>query len=394
MPLRKRRDAEAGQDSCNAVEVAGDRLRVLMVTPRYLPYLGGVERYVHEVATRLPARGIDTSVLTTDPTGNLPQHETSEGIEITRVRAWPRESDYHFAPDVFRTIARGGDWDIVHVQSYHTFVAPMAMIAAWRRNVPYCVTFHAGGHSSRLRRLARRPQWAMLAPLLRHAARLIAIAPFEIDLYSRRLNIPVNRFTLIPAATDFGPDTPLPANDAIRSIIASVGRLERYKGHHRLIEALPHILRERPDISVWIAGAGPYEPKLRRLGEELGVADRVEIRAVRERGVMARELSTVSLVVLLSEHETQPLAALEAVALGRPTLVLDVPGSRDLVERGLAKGLPSDASPAEVADGVLEQLRNPFVPGRVELPSWDDCVQHHVEMYRGLANVSQYHSRR
>ena len=55
-------------------------------------------------------------------------------------------------------------------------------------------------------------------------------------------------------------------------LVVSVGRIERYKGHHKAIEALPHLLKTRPDARVEILGAGPYEPELRALADELGVA--------------------------------------------------------------------------------------------------------------------------
>jgi glycosyltransferase involved in cell wall biosynthesis len=359
---------------------------VLAVTPRYLPAIGGVERYVHEIARRLAVRGVEISVLTTDPTGHLPPHEIFDGVAISRVRAWPRRRDYYFAPDVYRTIVTSGAWDLVHVQSYHTFVAPLAMLAAGRRKLPYCVTFHGGGHSSPLRQLLRRPQWALLRPLLAGAFRLVAIAPFEIDLYARRLRLPTDRFTLIPSGTDFAAERLSSCRGGlIRPVIASVGRLERYKGHQRLIAALPRILEQRPDVSVWIAGSGPYEPNLRRLARKLGVADRVDIRAVSERGVLARELSTVALVVLLSDYETQPLAVLEAVALRRPALVLDTPGLFDLAERGLARAIPHDSTAEHIAEAVLEQLTRPFVPGNVELPTWDECTDRHLELYLEVA---------
>ena len=66
-----------------------DRLRILMVTPRYLPLTGGVELHVHETARRLVQRGVEMTVLTTDPKEALPAKERIEGIEIRRVRAWP-----------------------------------------------------------------------------------------------------------------------------------------------------------------------------------------------------------------------------------------------------------------------------------------------------------------
>lgn len=376
----------AGQDSSSKKTPRTARLRVVMVTPRYLPHIGGVERYVHEISTRLARDGIDVSVLTTDGTGEFRSYEEVDGVKILRVPAWPRKRDYYFAPGVYRHIS-AGSWDVVHVQSYHTFVAPLAMLAARRSGLPYVVTFHAGGHSSWLRRAIRRPQWSLLRPLLADAARLVVIARFEIDLYSKRLGVPRERFVLIPLGTDFGRITGLRGvTGPPKAIIASVGRLERYKGHHRLIEALPEIVQRRPDVTAWIAGAGPYEQKLRRLARKLGVAEHVDIHAIpsEDREAMARELSKVALLVLLSEYETQPAAALEAVALGRPVLVLSTPGLKDLADQGLAHAIPPHSAPQEIAAAVLGQLRNPFVPRQITLPSWDDCATRHLELYQTL----------
>ena len=354
-----------------------------MTTPRYLPHIGGVERYVHEISTRLARGGVDVSVLTTDVTGELPPSQEVEGVNVLRVPAWPRERDYYFAPEIYRQVRRGR-WNLVHVQSYHTAVAPLAMLSARRTGLPYVVTFHAGGHSSWLRRAIRRPQWTLLRPLLADAARLVVIARFEIDLYSRRLRLPRERFALIPLATDFARFKQ--DGDVVEPVIASVGRLERYKGHHRLIEALPAILAERPDVAVWIAGAGPYEDSLRRLASKLRVSERVDIRALEgsDREAMAREISKCALVVLLSDYETQPAAALEAAALGRPVLVLDTTGLAELAEVGLAQAIPRDSSAQQIAAAVLEQLRNPFVPKDARLPNWDECAARHLELYRTL----------
>jgi glycosyltransferase involved in cell wall biosynthesis len=366
------------------------RLRVLMVTPVYAPHIGGVERCVQEVSRRLGRRGVDITVLTTDPKREAPPREQADGVTIIRVAAWPRRRDYYFAPDVYRIVSRG-DWDLIHVQSYHTFVAPLAMLAAHRRNLPYVVTFHGGGHSGRVRRALRPIQWALLRPLLARAEYLVAIARFEIDVYSKRLRLPRERFRLIPLGTDFGSIASL--DDSARSpnpVVASVGRLERYKGHHRLIEALPAILERQPDVSVWIAGVGPYERKLRRLAQSLGVTDHVDIHAVpaADARQMARELSKVALVVLLSEFETQPVAALEAISLGRPVLVFDTPGLSELAERGLAHPISRDSTPDEIAEAVLEQLRDPFVPAAVELPSWDECATGHLDLYLSLPRTA------
>jgi glycosyltransferase involved in cell wall biosynthesis len=83
-----------------------------------------------------------------------------------------------------------------------------------------------------------------------------------------------------------------------------VGRLERYKGHQRIISAMPAILAQRPDVRLRIAGEGPYEPDLRRLAARLGVAERVEIRAlpIHDRSGMAGLMAGAALVAVLSLH--------------------------------------------------------------------------------------------
>jgi glycosyltransferase involved in cell wall biosynthesis len=359
-------------------------LRVLMVTPRYWPLMGGVETHVFEVARRLVRRGVSITVLTTDPSGQLLPDEVMEGIQVRRVRAWPARRDYYFAPDIIRLI-RNDTWDLVHVQSYHTLVAPFAMWAAGLTQIPYVVTFHGGGHSSRLRTALRGPQRTMLRPLLARARRLIALAHFEIDFWSKQLGLPGDRFVCIPNGADLPQLTRSPASpSADRQLIASVGRLERYKGHHRIVAALPYILEACPNVHLWIAGVGPYDSTLRDLAKNLKVDKHVEIRAVpaSERAKMAEELSQAALVVLLSEYETHPVAVLEALTLGRPVLVAATSGLGELAERGWARAIPLDSSPRQVADAVLQQLRQPLVPPHIHVPTWDECANGLYALYQ------------
>jgi glycosyltransferase involved in cell wall biosynthesis len=371
-------------------------LRVLIVTPRYLPEAGGVENHVHAVASRMAASGdASVTVLTTDLDGRLPTLERHGAVEVRRVRAYPRGRDWRFAPGVVRAVA-GGAWDIVHIQSYHTFVAPLAMATAARSRIPYVVTFHGGGHSVRVRHRARRLQRALLRPLLARAAALVATAQFEIDEYAEQLRIPPERFVLIPNGFDLPPPAAVdaaagePSAPTGKPLIASIGRLERYKGHQHVIAAMPHVLAAEPGARLWIAGSGPYEAELRRLSIDLGVAEAVDISAVAlgERAEMARRLSQVDLAVLLSDFETHPMAALEVLSLGRPLLVATGSGLGELADRGFARAIDPHESPEHTAEAILRELRDPFVPAPMELPTWDDCAAGLLALYRGVVGSS------
>src|SRR5579859_347831 len=166
-----------------------NRLRVLLVTARYFPYIGGVETHVYEVGQRLARAGVEVTLLTTDPSGQLPAVEESAGVQIRRVRAWPANKDYYFAPAIYRFIMQR-KWDLVHCQGYHTLVAPLAMFAARRAGIPYVLTFHSGGDSSRFRKAFRGVQRAALRPLLTGAERLIGPSKWEVEFFRERLHLP------------------------------------------------------------------------------------------------------------------------------------------------------------------------------------------------------------
>jgi hypothetical protein len=88
--------------------------------------------------------------------------------------------------------------------------------------------------------------------------------------------------------------------------------------------------------------------------------------------------------VLLSEAESHPVAVMEALLLERPVLVADTSGLSELAQRGLARAVPLDCPPAETAQAMLEQLHQPRAPGPMRLPTWDDCAQSLLDLYRSV----------
>jgi glycosyltransferase involved in cell wall biosynthesis len=363
--------------------------RVLMVTPRSPMEQGGVERHVMEVSRRMAAAGVEVEVVCADPELKAPTTETRDGVRIRTLRAWPRGRDYYFAPGIWREIGRG-KWDLVHVQSYHTLVAPLAMLRALTLRIPYVVTFHGGGHSSELRNRARRLQMRLLRPLLRRAARLVAIARFEIEQYGTALGVPPERFASIPNGTDLSfSDADLAGTEPETPTLASIGRLERYKGHHRVLAAFPAVLEREPGARLLVVGKGPYEEELQRQAEELGVAERVEITSVPsdDPGGMAALLGRVSLVVLMSEFESHPLVALEAAAARRRLLVAEAGGLQEIAEDGFGRGIPLDSTPAQIAAAAVEELEKPLPRVSPRLTSWDECAAALLDLYGSILST-------
>jgi glycosyltransferase involved in cell wall biosynthesis len=353
---------------------------ILMVTPRYFPHMGGIETHVHEVGRMLTSRGVNVTLLTTMPPSlstPLPREEIIENMRVIRVQAWPSTRDYYIAPEIY-SLVKNGNWDLVHCQGCHTFVPLFAMQAAKEAKIPYVVTFHTGGHSSRFRKSIRKIQWRLLRPYLAQAAQLIGVSHFEAEYFRDLLHLPEKLFSVIPNGAAL--PALLPASIPTQrnhTVIASVGRLEHYKGHHRLIKALPDIRKIYPDAQLLILGAGPYEQALRTLVQKVGVTEHVEIRSVKvsDRQAMAETLAQTTLVTLLSEYEAHPIAVMEALALKRPVLVSDTSGLKELANQGFARAISLSSSSAEIALAVQLQIEEPIAPvAGFALPTWEQCV--------------------
>ena len=364
-----------------------DRLRVLQVTPRYRPELGGIETHVAEVTRRLAARGdVDVTILTTDRTGELPRDEVeASGVRVLRRRAWPRDRDWYVAPGLVRVVA-GRRWDVVHLQGVHTAVAPLVMATALLRRTPFVVSPHTGGHDAPSRTAVRGLQWRVLGPMLRRAAAVLPVGRFEGRLFERTAAVPAEKVTIVrnggalpPAPTGVGP---------VPGRVVSVGRLQRYKGHHRAIEAVVALRRRDDRAHLHVYGAGPMEQELRDLATRLGVAEHVTVAPVPpgDRTAMAQALGQASVMAALSDYEAHPVAVMEALALGVPVVGTDVAGVGDLVEDGWVTGVPPGAGAEQVATALADAARSGRRPPRSDLPTWEAAAAALEEVYRSAAS--------
>jgi glycosyltransferase involved in cell wall biosynthesis len=354
-----------------------------MIATRCQPEIGGIESHVAEVAGRIAARGFDLEILTSDRSGKLPKRERADGYLIRRFRAFPAGRDWYFSPGLFWAALRTR-YDVVHVQGIHTLVQPLAMLAAILRRTPFLVTFHTGGNSSAFREKARGTQFRLLSPLLRRARRLIGVSTYEAGRFEEILGLPQGAITVIrnggslpPPASPVEPET---------GLVVSVGRIERYKGHHRVIEALPYLRKLRPEARVEILGAGPYEPELLALAEELGVADRVTVRFIPpvDRALMGECIARAGVMTLLSDYEAHPVAVMEALTAGRPAVVSRTSGLTELAELGWAVGVDADASAEETARAIERQLDQPLLPDPAALPTWETCAAGVADAYDSI----------
>ena len=117
------------------------------------------------------------------------------------------------------------------------------------------------------------------------------------------------------------------------------------KGFHFLVEALPQLIREYPDIRVYVAGHEPYGDRrsplkkgygvyLKKRIEALGVRDRITFTGTLTAGEVAQKLAGVNAYVLTSVAENSPNTLGEAMMVGTPCISSYVGGAPDMAKDG------------------------------------------------------------
>jgi phosphatidylinositol alpha-1,6-mannosyltransferase len=269
-------------------------------------------------------------------------------------------------------------------------VAPSASRVAWstravalaarrRFDAVFCGHLNAAPLAAAIAAFRRAPLWVQVHGVeawqrrsaANHRALLSAALVTSVSRYTRaRLlgwaDLPPHRLRVLPNTVTPG-QVPRPRrNDLIarlglagRRIILTVGRLsalERYKGHDRLIAALPAIAARVPDTAYLIVGSGDDQPRLERLVREAGVGDRVVFAGQVSDPELPDYFALAHVFAMPSTGEGFGIVFLEAAASGLPVIGGNRDGSVDALADGRI-GRPIDPNAqAEIASAVVDAL--------------------------------------
>ncbi|MDP1819353.1 MAG: glycosyltransferase [Acidimicrobiales bacterium] len=132
----------------------------------------------------------------------------------------------------------------------------------------------------------------------------------------------------------------VPEPGAAHPRIVVVGRLVPYKRVDVVVRALARLATDRPDLRLLVIGQGPERDRLQALATELGVADRTELRGfVARHSDVLGAVAASSAFVSASEIEGFGIVVVEAMALGVPYVVSDIPAYREVTAGGVGGSL-------------------------------------------------------
>lgn len=320
------------------------------------PHAGGAEIHLFELFSRLAARGHRVRLVCSGFPGGAAR-ETVEGIEVER------HGDRHSFALVGRRAVRAAlarERPDVVVDDINKL--PLFTPLLTDRPV-YAIIPHLFGTTA-----FQEVSWPMAAmvwlaerpiPRIYRRAWFHAISDSTRDDLVAR-GVPRERIAVVYPGVDavrFTPDPSVPRWDPPRFVY--VGRLKRYKGVDLLIEALAVARRERPDLSVDIAGSGDDRPRLEALAAARGVADAVRFLGFVDEPTKLALLRRAVANVFPSPKEGWGITVMEAAACGTPSIASDSPGLRDSVRDGRTGLLVPHGDPATLARTMLALAADP-----------------------------------
>ena len=345
-------------------------MRIVQVAPFFHPHAGGVESHVRSLAREFAREGHDVTVVTSRFQPSLARDERMEGYRVLRTRTLGIAFNTPF--DIGTSgVLRGLDADVVHLHYPPPFTSFFATRGLQRRNVPVCLTYHCdlylAGAAGRL--LAGLYQRVFLPPTLRRVGRIVvhtrSYGVTSAMLRGRELSV-------IPSVVDLDWFRPgLDASDLRgdlrlegKRVLGFTGRLVPHKGVDVILRALTQL---PDDVVLLVVGAGPRLPNLVGLARRLGVSDRVRFCASVSDDDLPRYLALADVFVFPSQSRLEGfgLAVAEAMAVGLPVVIADMPGVREVIEPGQEGLLAEPLLAGDLAQKVRTLLDDPALARRM-----------------------------
>jgi glycosyltransferase involved in cell wall biosynthesis len=191
----------------------------------------------------------------------------------------------------------------------------------------------------------------------------ISISEFTKQKFCSWSEVEPDKGHILPNSIDLEEFTPGPKNPALikrynlenKKVIMSLGRMsasECYKGFDEVLEALPELSGDIPEIAYLLVGDGDDRPRLESKARELGLADRVVFagRIKEEEKVDHYRLADV--FAMPSHGEGFGFVFLEAMACGIPSIGSKVDGSRDALLNGELGPIVDPEVPEEIMNAI------------------------------------------
>jgi len=369
-------------------------LSILLICDFFYPRIGGVEVHIFQLACALLRLGCRVSVLAHHHKDRQGLRIMGNGIKVYFNQLISMHDDTSYpilygCQKVMREIVIKDEIDIVHLHQGTSVTSLECLLHARTLGLRTVYTDHSlFGFGD----LAEVNINKVLRSVFADLDQSISVSNIARDNLVLRAMFNPNKSNVIPNGVDFTKFKPDPElqkkKNSKEIIIVSVSRQAYRKGTDLLIEIIPEVCKQFPNVKFVIGGDGPKKPLLENMIETSNLQDRVTLTGALRHNKVRDIMIKGNLYLNTSLTESFCIAIVEAASTGLYTIATDVGGVGEVLPDNMVKLVNADKD--SIIKGIKESIEmyeniknntNDFNAVLKDAYNWDKVAHKTIQVY-------------
>jgi alpha-1,3-mannosyltransferase len=368
-------------------------MKILQISRQFFPSTGGIENVMYGLGQALLSKGYVNDVLTLraiKSTGELAAIESDvDGLKVYRI---PHVGSHRYpiAPEVLKFI---DSYDVLHVHAIDFFVDFLSL-TRWFHQKPIIVSTHGGiFHTKWLLPLKKLYFRSFTQLSLSGVNAVVCVSQHDHELFNKivpdqKLHVISNGVIVEPLLTIQKHIKP--------GLLLGIGRIVENKRIEKLIQLLPDLAQQFPEVQLVWVGQDPLNriPYLLEMAREIGVKSRVNFQGQVTDQHLQELLSQAHLFVSAASYEAFGLSTIEAMSSGTVPVVTPVGIHPEVIKAGetgficsfdnqeavncLRQALTLDLSTIYAIGNNARETAKQF--------SWNNVVDTYIDIYQSISS--------
>jgi glycosyltransferase involved in cell wall biosynthesis len=372
-------------------------MKILQISPYFLPHTGGVEQYVFNLSKFLVKNGHQVDVITSNcPIG--PVNEKNNGMNITRLKCYGEILRNPITLDSLFITKKIEDYDVINIHNIYAFSS--IGLKKNKFDTPIVLTHHGKLKFGTFFKdhFVHFYETSVGRKILKNVNYCIALNKSDAEFLST-LGMVQEKIHIIPNGIDISTFEKVHPNDTLsprkshgldnKFVVLYVGEITERKGIKYLIGAMAEIRNQisSKDIALVIIGTGPILKNMQDLVKKLDLEDYISFKGRVSFFELVEFYQTSDVYVLPSLSEGMPTAILEALFFNLPVITTDIPALKASFSDFVVFVSPESAE--EIAEQILKLMVNHTIKSDsrsyVELNySWKILAKKYENIYQTL----------
>jgi len=355
-------------------------MKILVITPTFLPVIGGVETAIYEIFRRIALRH-EVHILTPNlPDKVLQQYGVDDNYYAETNFQVHHFNQNHLDFHLFagRNILGGiiPPFSLSGVRPIFDYVTELK---------PDVINFHyALPYGLAIMKIHQETEIPILLSLVSRIDVLTSDTPFFTKIYLKQVikacskvtclvnyyvsGFPsINNLTVVPYGADADRFKPGVQSDKLRAslniqdnqkILFTLQRLAKVKRVDILLKSMPYILEVKKEVVLVIGGKGTEKPYLQKLAQQLKIEENIRFIDYIPDHELPQYFSMADIFTFHSTNETFGVVLVQAMAAGKPIVSVNATAIPEVVQHNINGLLVEPNNPKEFAKAVIELLDN------------------------------------